>query len=180
MCTITCILQLVHGIHFAWSLSTILLQLQKVIEHHDTNITIVAVAHKAVVGLQNYTHIIAGNIWQCRPLNVHIELYRMTSLMHSTFFMKITACLDSWMAFCFFFYFRWPRLPVPGLKRTVVPTGEMLYGLLRRVAWAAFLAAVLDRALKAILGYERGTHNYFGCAQIYIQHRKILHSHYWN
>lgn len=32
----------------------------------------------------------------------------------------------------------------------------MLLGSLRRVAWAAFLAAVFERALKDILGYERG------------------------
>ena len=37
-----------------------------------------------------------------------------------------------------------------------MPASEMMLGSLRRVAWAAFLAAVFERALKAILGYERG------------------------
>ena len=40
-----------------------------------------------------------------------------------------------------------------------VPLGEMVCGALRRVTWATFLAAVLERALRAILAYERGRHN---------------------
>ena len=69
-------------------------------------------------------------------------------------------------------------MPLPGLKGRVIPISEMVLGSLRRVAWAAFLATVLDRALKAILGYERGRHNLrWMCTNIYST-EEIPHSHY--